>query len=166
MKKTIILLITVIALFAPKTINSQILDDSIIQKYLKFVFIEQKSVVYETTIEYDNGNKIFVRLANKITSYDVNIPEFGINLNSPQVLGLRLENGVIWIGSMITSFKHVNSIDIHKETWYDSNGNVLSENIFSESPTTLSEITLQSNLDNEEKELIEAIVKFVKSKNE
>lgn len=164
MKKVITILVLFLAMFSVESVESQNLTSEIIEKYVKFISLEEKSVMYEVTIEYDSGSKTFVRLGNKITSYDVNVPELGIALNSPEIKGLRLEQGTVWIGSWRTNYKDVNSIDIHRETWYDKNGDIISQNIISESPT-VSEVLIDVDIDDDDKEFIDSMVKFIKAKN-
>ena len=162
MKK--VLLIILVALFVPKTIHSQEITSDILLKYVKFISIDEKSVTYEVTIEYISGSKTFITLGNKITSYDVSIPEFNLHLNSPEIKGLRIEDGTVWIGSKPTRFNNINSIDVHRETWFDENNDVVSDVVYSESPT-IAEILINSDVDVETQKFIDAMVVFIKSKN-
>lgn len=165
MKKVLLLLIMSCVFLTPKETNSQSLTTEIIEKYVKFLSLEEKSVMYEVTIEYDAGTKTFVKLGNKITSYDVSIPELSIQLSSPDVQGLRLENGTVWIGSSPTSFNNVDSIDVHREIWYDGDSNVISDVVYSESPTTTGTFVDIDSGDTETKEFVDALVKFINSKS-
>lgn len=164
MKKFTVLLIGLVLLCSTVKTEAQTVTTDIVEQYLKFVTFEKKSVIYEATIEYNDSTKTFVKLGNRVTSYDVEIPEFSISLKSPEILGLRVESGTVWVGSSPIGFNDVNSLDIHRETWRDGDGVIISDVIYSESPT-VADVLIEGNVDDDTREFIDAMVKFVEKKN-
>ncbi|MFV9552087.1 hypothetical protein [Algibacter sp. PT7-4] len=163
MKRLSILLLFV-TLFLPQINQSQTeITTGIIDKYLKFVTLEKKSVSYEATVEYDTGTKSFVKLGLVVDSYNVDIPELSIALKSPEIKGLRIENGTVWLSNSPTPYSNVVSLNIHREIWYDGQGNIISDVVYSDSPTIPNLIDV--NVDDDTNEFINAMVKFIKSKN-
>ena len=161
MKNLLVVLFAFFTLFSIKDCESQEITSDVVEKYLKFLTVQEKSFMYEVTIHQNDSVKKFVRLGHNVDSYSIVIPELNIDLKAPESKGLRVENGVVWVGKMKTSFDNVASINIHKKTLYDNQGNIISEEMFSESPTIVDTI-IGSDIDQESKDFLNATIEYIK----